>query len=303
MVNNKQRAPEACETTPLTGNHRGLSATIRVVLTGGAGLVADGYDLQVMNLVTAILSHLYPTGMDASGKSFCTSMTFAGIVLGQLIFGPLADIMGRKLAAIATACLTLIGALASSICTTSMVSFPVSTQLGLCRFVLGLGIGGEYPLSAAIATESSNGRDNILLCSKETLLVVNMLMYGVGFFCQALLVIALMGFGMSLEGVWRVSLACGMIPSLAAIWCRLQMEEPMQQQLNTGSSSCWDGAGKYWNTIKKTIGPQWPVLVGACLSCCVFNFTTYGQGSFSAIICESFFAKPGATTFKNHSPR
>merc|ERR1719162_542788 len=98
-----------------------------------------------------------------------------GVFLGQLCFGAIADIAGRRLVSISTATLTILGAgLSASV--VGGTSLSISMQLAICRFILGLGIGGEYPISAAISSETPRDR---LCFSRAQLLVSNMVCFSV----------------------------------------------------------------------------------------------------------------------------
>jgi MFS family permease len=48
----------------------------------------------------------------------------------------------------------------------------IYTQLMIWRFVLGFGVGGEYPLSATITTESSTNESRGRNVSANTLLII-----------------------------------------------------------------------------------------------------------------------------------
>ena len=77
---------------------------------------------------------------------------FLGIMLGMLIFGSLADLIGRNSAGILTAILMIVGVMVMSFIDSPSLQtmFLVwSAFFGL----FGLGVGGEYPLSAAGAAE------------------------------------------------------------------------------------------------------------------------------------------------------
>merc|ERR1719517_363912 len=113
-------------------------------------------------------------------------MTFIGIIVGQFGFGFLADVMGRKLASICTACLTIGGTVASA-CVNNNGPVSIVMCLAICRFFAGLGIGGEYPLSAALSQEMGH---NFCL-NRTTLLQINICMLNLGSISQAILCLIL----------------------------------------------------------------------------------------------------------------
>lgn len=280
-------AGQATETSPLIEEPRkkgDVLATLRLGATSGAGLVADGYDLQVVNLVMAIMAHTFPDKMGPGAKSFAATTTLVGVIVGQVTFGALADVIGRKLASILTASLTIVGA-ALSACVVDTTGFSIAMQLGLCRLLLGLGIGGEYPLSAAIGKEAEGKR---LICSRSQLLCFNMFLYNCGAVFQALFVTIMLVASVPLAVIWRVALAGGVVPSLVAVSLRFLMEEPeARAQERRAAEELRDGrAPGYFTNLASQVGSRWTIMLGACLSWFLFNFTAYGHGAFASLICD-----------------
>eukprot|EP00962_Isochrysis_galbana_P052320 scaffold23728_cov129-Isochrysis_galbana.AAC.1 len=117
--------------------------------------------------------------------------------------------------------LSILGALISAFAT-PFGDYPPSVLdfLALSRFLLGLGVGGVYPLSATIATESSSdasrGRNASIVFS----------MQGVAYLTAPLLAWLLLSTigvpptaaGSSDTGLaWRVMLGCGALPGIALL--------------------------------------------------------------------------------------
>mmetsp|Transcript_105451 Transcript_105451/g.335710 ORF Transcript_105451/g.335710 Transcript_105451/m.335710 type:complete len:461 (+) Transcript_105451:62-1444(+) len=280
------------ESTPLVkdsnqGGLRAYLATLRLAATGGAGLLADGYDLQVVNLVMAIMEHLYSSKMGPGEKSFTATMTLVGVIVGQVTFGALADIIGRRLASITTATLTVVGA-ALSACVVDTPGFAIATQLALCRLLLGLGIGGEYPLSAAIGKEAVGE----LVWSRTQLLVFNMTLFNLGSVLQAVFGTLLLAASVPLSAAWRLALAGGLVPSLLAAFLRLGMAEPEAREQERRAAQAARGQGAapapagYRANLASQVGARRGIMLGACASWFLFNFTAYGQGAFASIICD-----------------
>lgn len=289
MATNEEQLHEHTEKSPLLKHENSKEErssvwpTVKLVIMSSAGIFADGWDLQVMNLALAIISELHPDSMNVKAKSFVASMTFVGVIVGQLTFGVVADMTGRKLASLVTAALTVLGVLASS-CVSESWPLGLATSFGLCRFFAGLGIGGEYPLSASLTKEAMK---TTLSLDRTQLLVLNMAMMNFGAIFQASLVWTLLGSGVRLETCWRVAIAAGALPSMLVILLRLQMEEP---QLPSSESR---GASNYLQNIGRAIGPSWMLLLGACLSWAIFNFSSYGQSTFASSICNYILGEEG----------
>jgi PHS family inorganic phosphate transporter-like MFS transporter len=126
----------------------------------GIAFFANAYNLLVIDFVMSILDELnkedpYGLGFGPSTNSLLASATSAGAIVGMVCFGFIADRLGRHLAVILTGLLVISGSVASSLCQRSE-RFPLVSQLLLFQTILGIGIGGEYPLSATIASECSD---------------------------------------------------------------------------------------------------------------------------------------------------
>lgn len=263
--------------------------TLKTCATSGAGIFADGYDLQVINIVTAILNYLHPDIMTPQAMGWCTSMTLLGVVIGQLCFGFFADLVDRRTGSVATVSLTIIGA-GLSACVTEQGGFlGLAGDLGICRFLLGLGMGGEYPISTALALENQ-GKS---LLSRSEQLNANMICFGLGWLTMAALVIISLASGMALNNLWRFALAFGVIPSAVALVLRMMKHD---QSLATFSPDHNVNRGvSGWRRFTWDLGDRFPVLIGVSICWCLFNFSAYGQTSFLHIICDKFFASPDDT--------
>ena len=112
------------------------------IALSGSGFMADAYDLFIINIVNVVLKEEYPDAYSPDNVSMVTSVALWGAVGGQLLFGSLADIIGRRIIFIITLCLIVLGSLLSSTCINSS-SFTVYQQLAIYRFFLGFGVGGE----------------------------------------------------------------------------------------------------------------------------------------------------------------
>ncbi|XP_050248242.1 probable inorganic phosphate transporter 1-9 [Quercus robur] len=85
------------------------------------------------------------------------AIAFLGTAIGQLVFGRLSDLIGRcRVYGLALIIMVLSSITCGfSICT---IRNCVLVSLGLFCFILGFGVGGDYPLSATILSEYANKR-------------------------------------------------------------------------------------------------------------------------------------------------
>lgn len=81
---------------------------------------------------------------------------FAGAMLGMIAMGWVGDQLGRRAGMIATLAFVVAGALGSALLTWGSPD-TIYGVLAVCRFVLGFGVGGIYPMAAATAHEGDDG--------------------------------------------------------------------------------------------------------------------------------------------------
>ena len=191
------------------------------ILIAGAGFLADAYDLFVINVAVDMMSKCnYNQILTDRVKSNIKTTALIGAIFGQLFFGSTADIFGRRKVFIITCSLVILGATLSATVINSTGFFVIYSQLCLWRFLLGVGVGGEYPLSAAVTSES---------CNKETRLkslacVFSMQGFGT-FLCALVLVTLSQTLGDNYDLMWRLALGIGGVPMIIAFYFRWRMHE------------------------------------------------------------------------------
>ena len=182
----------------------------KIMFVSGMGFFTDAYDLFVIGIVVALLKPEW--GLSTGQVSLLNSATLAASAVGAIIFGRIADILGRKRIYGYEVLILAIGALASAFA-------PNFWFLLICRIVLGIGIGGDYPVSATIMSEYS-GKS-----SRGRMVGLVFAMQGAGLVVGPLLASGLLGSGLSNDTTWRILLAAGAIPGLAVFYLRRQIHE------------------------------------------------------------------------------
>jgi PHS family inorganic phosphate transporter-like MFS transporter len=115
----------------------------------GMGFAMDAFDLFILSDVLVLLGlngDTKPTDFD---KSWLTGTALVGAIFGQIIFGFSGDVKGHAKPFIATLVLMTLGSLISALMPTGNHR-GLFAGLAISRFVLGVGIGGEYPLSVVL---------------------------------------------------------------------------------------------------------------------------------------------------------
>src|ERR1700674_4798049 len=117
---------------------------IKLLLSCAAVLFLDGFDTQAIGYVAPALAKEWGLTKGALGPVFSAGLF--GLMIGALLFGPLADRIGRKKIIILSTLAFGIGALV-----TAFVQ-DVNTLLAI-RFLTGLGLGGAMPNAIAMTSE------------------------------------------------------------------------------------------------------------------------------------------------------
>ncbi|HVU05909.1 MAG TPA: MFS transporter [Polyangiaceae bacterium] len=108
-----------------------------VVLSLGITWVLDGLEVTIVSAVGSVLEEPETLALSASDIGLAGSAYVGGAILGALFFGHLADRHGRKRLFLVTLVVYVLASAATA-ASGGLRSFV------LCRFVTGMGIGGEY---------------------------------------------------------------------------------------------------------------------------------------------------------------
>ena len=182
----------------------------RAVLISGMGFFTDAYDLFIIATVAAILVTQWH--LSTSQVSWVTGSAILGAFFGAFIFGRIADVFGRKTIYTVVAAIMILGSIASALA-------PSFVFLVIARFVLGLGIGGDYPVSAVLMSEYANRKD------RGRLVGMVFSMQAVGLVVGPLVALLFLSLGVSDSLTWRLLLGLGAVPAAAVIYLRARMPE------------------------------------------------------------------------------
>ncbi|MCC6978824.1 MAG: MFS transporter [Candidatus Melainabacteria bacterium] len=182
-----------------------------VLLATWLGGVFDGFDSSIFAMV------LFPAVSELIGSkdtasvgqfgSYIIALFLVGWAIGAAFFGWLADRIGRA----KTLTLTiLVYALCTGLCATAHTWW----EMGLYRFLVGAGIGGEMGIGAVLLTECWP--------KKSRLHAVGFMAtsLGFGYLLTASLNLMLGGFG------WRWLFVAGIAPAFLTLYIRSKLKEP-----------------------------------------------------------------------------
>src|SRR5580693_4279183 len=182
------------------------SAERKSLIAGGLGWMLDAMDVMLYSLVLAYLIREFAMGKSIAG--FLISVMLVASAIGGFLFGVIADRIGRTRALMAA---ILLYSVATAACGLSRTV----TELAVFRFILGLGMGGEWTTAAALIAETWRAEH------RAKALGLMQSSYAIGEAIAALIVLAVLPhYG------WRTVFFVGVLPALLVFWIYKGVPEP-----------------------------------------------------------------------------
>ena len=259
----------------------------KIMFISGMGFFTDAYDLFIIGVVMALLKPMWHVGKVEEGLVESTALLAAAI--GALLFGRIADMVGRKRIYGVEVLVLAAGAIACAF------SPNIWWLIGF-RFILGIGIGGDYPVSATIMSEYAGKAHRGMLVSMV------FAMQAAGLIVGPLLAAAMLSTHMSQDIIWRVLVSVGAIPALAVYGARRHLKESPrflkamgQEEDDKGklqkakhyndkehSVSFWDGFHRLIDDKKILVR-----LFGASAAWFLMDFAYYGNTVSSPLVLSA----------------
>jgi MFS family permease len=207
----------------------------RTLVAAGLGWMLDAFDVLLYSIVLAWL--MTTLGMDKATAGFLNTLTLVASAIGSFIFGLLADRLGRR------------RVLSLSILTYSVFTFACGfstsiAMLAIFRFLLGLGMGGEWNAGATLVAETwpSAWRGRALAIVQSS--------WAVGYALAAVV-----GTVVVTHLNWRWAFFVGVLPALVTVWIQRRVPEPaLWQQVHLKRSPERSDGAKLWKAA-------WPRLM------------------------------------------
>ncbi|KAF8155408.1 phosphate transporter [Crassisporium funariophilum] len=205
---------------------------VKLLGIAGVGFFLDAYDLFIINPVATMLQYrLYGGGhLPTNLEGFLKAGANIGSVIGQFAFGYAADSLGRKAVYGKELMLIIIATILTMTTPTGSLSPDACLiYLGVFRILLGIGVGGDYPMSASITSDRANLR------KRGTMLAYIFSNQGWGSFVGSLATIIVLlaykgamegrGETSKVDGVWRIIVGISLIPAFGTLYQRLTLPE------------------------------------------------------------------------------
>lgn len=182
-----------------------------VLLATWLGGVFDGFDSSIFAMVlfpavSELIGSKDPASVGQFG-SYIIAMFLVGWAIGAAFFGWLADRIGRA----KTLTITI---LVYALCTGLCAAAHSWWEMGLYRFLVGAGIGGEMGIGAVLLTECWPKKSRVHAVGFMATSL------GVGYLLTASLNLMLGGFG------WRWLFIAGIAPAFLTLYIRSKLKEP-----------------------------------------------------------------------------
>ncbi|KAJ7599280.1 phosphate transporter [Mycena floridula] len=206
---------------------------VKVCIVAGVGFFTDAYDIFAINIASVMIGYVYGAGNTKLNTNQDLGLKVAapvGTLVGQLLFGWLADLVGRKRMYGVELLVIIVATFAQAISGNGH-AIHILGVLILWRFLMGIGIGGDYPLSAVISSEFASTR---IRGRMMTAVFANQ---GWGNFAAALVAFIITAAYKStllssptpnydkIDVMWRLLIGLGCIPGVIALYFRLTIPE------------------------------------------------------------------------------
>jgi MFS family permease len=180
----------------------------RTLLAAALGWMLDAFDAMLYALVLAHV--MRDLGMSKATSGFLYTLTLLASGIGGMLFGFLADRIGRKRA-------LMLSILTYSICSFASGLSTTVLMLAVFRFILGLGMGGEWNTGATLVAETWPDE----LRAKAIAIVQSS--WAIGYALAALVAGIVLRYAN-----WRMVFFVGILPALVTLWIRRSVpESPM----------------------------------------------------------------------------
>lgn len=237
-----------------------------VLVIASAGWVFDVYEGQIFNITRdQLLADVLNTEVNSpevrqQGDTFLAIFLLGG-TLGGLLFGSLADRWGRRPTMVVTILMYSVFS--------GLTFFAAELwHVGLLRFLVAMGVGGEWAVAASLVAE---------VFPKHARAQASSIFHAssvIGTWMAALA-------GMAVGANWRYAYLLGVLPALLILWVRASVKEPESWAKKKAEAATLAGGARLGSFTELLTNPRWSAraLLGMLLA-------AVGLGSFWAVTIE-----------------
>ncbi len=239
------------------------------VLAGFLGWTLDAFDFFILTLVIDDIAKSY--GRTRPDIAFTLTVALAMRPLGAIIFGIMADRLGRRLPLMINVIFYAIVSVLSGLAPSYQVFL-------LLRMLFGVGMGGEWGVGASLALESASPRLRGLLSG---LLQEG---YALGSLLAALAFRLLYPYFNTLYpgNGWRLMFFLGGLPALLSLFIRARVKE----------SAAWHEHKTDWASYRRSLPQHWRRFAYLVLLMTMMNFLSHGtQDMYPTLLATVGYAK------------
>ncbi len=269
---------------------------LKTILVAGMGFFTDAYDLFILGTALPIIEAVFHV-TDSTTVGLIGASALFGAFVGAILFGQIADRIGRKAVYGIELMIMVVFALVSA--------FSVNVPMLIAsRFLLGIGVGGDYPISSTLMSEYANVKNRGRMVSMV------FAMQGFGLLFGALVGLVSVHV-MSTDIAWRFMLGFGAVPALGVVYLRRKISETPRYSLHvkgdvketakvvkevTGKEEAVPetvsvSSPRYGSLLRK----YWVFLIGTAGSWFLFDMAFYGTSINNGLFLTSFGLAGGAT--------
>jgi len=266
----------------------------RVIITAGMGFFTDAYDLFIIGIITAILIPLWH--LSTLQISLLNGAALLSAAAGALIFGWLSDKFGRKKMYGMEILILFIGAVISAFS-------PSFAYLFVFRIIMGIGVGGDYPGSAVVVSESVDHR------RRGFFVLLVFAMQAVGLIVGPLLASGLLATQINHNLIWRILLLFGAASAISVFYLRRKISETPWYELSKSAPYEVSRAVSVFTKFKKKrvleprasrelLSWKWlKCLIGTAGAWFLLDVAFYGNGISSMLILDTI--RPDASLIQH----
>jgi MFS family permease len=213
IISARKSFEQHLDDTPFTKTQR------KVWILSAMGVLLDGFDFFIIGVALPLIAHDFHT--NAATKGLIAVAAVAGAFFGALVFGQVADRVGRKGMFMVDIILFVVFSAASAAAWN-----PAS--LIVFRFFLGVGIGADYPIGVSYIAECVPTR------LRGRLIVGAFAFQALGSLLGVLIGLLILKADPSLQA-WRFMLAFGVLPAVVVVIMRDSLPESVRWHLSRGN--------------------------------------------------------------------